>query len=290
MAGAAQRAGRRAMRSGAAASRKKINSRQNMAASSRNIASPLPSSSAAENAALPINIALPLNTASSAKPPSSAKNAATPTKPTPSPITTPNQLEPVAQDPVAASSTPTKALANQNAAQHARNDSSIIQSTETVIAESSTSAARKSLWANDYSDTSSDAPSPMRPASFISATPSSRFGDREKTPHQAFRNYRRAKKLALAAGLTPAPKSITRTSSRTSSRQLSYELNVSSDENTPPRTNVPFTAEQIRKNNERIASNARKAVLRQRRIAEIEGRNRDLVNIDSSPETKSIKD
>jgi hypothetical protein len=34
--------------------------------------------------------------------------------------------------------------------------------------------------ADDYSDGSSDVPSPMRPASFVSATPSSRFG-REQT-------------------------------------------------------------------------------------------------------------
>jgi len=125
-----------------------------------------------------------------------AKNAATPTKLSTPPMTTPNQAEPVAQDPAAASSSnpsrPTEAQANQNAIstpalppQHAREDSSaqnIIQSIETVLPESSTSAARKSLLAKYYSEMSPNVPSPMRPASFVSATPSPRFRDQEKTP------------------------------------------------------------------------------------------------------------
>ena len=125
-----------------------------------------------------------------------AKNAATPTKPVTPPMTTLNQAEPVAQDPAAASSSdpsrPIEPQVHQNVAstpalppQHARNDSSgqnIIQSIETVPAESSTSAARKSLLANDYSKMSPNVPPPIRPASFVSATPSPRFRDQEKTP------------------------------------------------------------------------------------------------------------
>jgi hypothetical protein len=125
-----------------------------------------------------------------------AKNAATPTKPPTPPMTTPNQTEPVAQDPAVASSSdpprPIEAQANQNAAstpalplQHTRKDSSrqnITQSIETVLPESSTSAARKSLLANEYSKMSSNVSPPMRPASFVSATPSPRSRDQEKTP------------------------------------------------------------------------------------------------------------
>jgi len=134
------------------------------------------------------------NAASLPPSPSSADNAVTPTRPpTPSPVT-PYKAEPVARDPAAtsnaASATPPGLPlqhvqgATANSSQRAREDDSgqnIIQSTETVLPESSTSAAWKSLLADDYSDTNSDVPSPMRPASFVSATPSSRFG-REKTP------------------------------------------------------------------------------------------------------------
>src|SRR6266576_361746 len=134
------------------------------------------------------------NAASLPPSPSSADNAVTPTRPpTPSPVT-PYKAEPVARDPAAtsnaASATPPGLPlqhvqgATANSSQRAREDDSgqnIIQSTETVLPESSTSAAWKSLLADNYSDTNSDVPSPMRPASFVSATPSSRFG-REKTP------------------------------------------------------------------------------------------------------------
>ena len=179
MAGAAQRALRRAARSANATSPKK---------STLPKKSPLPKK----------------KTVSSKK---TTKNAATPTKPPTPPVTMPNQTEPVAQDPAAASSSdpsrPIEAQAKQNAAstpafppqyvqgttangsQHAYEDSSgqnIIQSIETVPPELSISAARKSPLANDYSEMSPNASSPMRPASFVSATPSSRFGDQEKTP------------------------------------------------------------------------------------------------------------
>jgi len=168
MAGTAQRSPRHAARLGAAALRKKPSQPKKKTVSNENAASLLPS-------------------------PSSADNATTPTKPpTPSPVA-PYEAEPVARDPDiasnAASVTPpglppqhvqgTTAIGSQ----HAREDDSrqnIIQSTETVLPEP-TSAARKSPFADDYSDTSSDVPSPMRPASFVSATPSSRFG-KEKTP------------------------------------------------------------------------------------------------------------
>ena len=157
------------------------------------------------NAASPKKSTLPKQKTVSRK--KTTKNAATPTKPPTPPVTMPNQTEPVAQDPAAASSSdpsrPTEAQAKQNAAstpalppqyiqgttangsQHAHEDSSeqnIIQSIETVLPELSTSAARKSPLANDYSEMSPNVPSPMRPASFVSATPTSRFGDQEKTP------------------------------------------------------------------------------------------------------------
>ena len=168
MAGTARRLPRHAAYLGAAALRKKPSQPKKKTGSNENAASLLPSPSSADNATTP------------AKPPS------------PSPVT-PYEAEPVARDPTvasnAASVTP-PGLPPQhvqgtiaNGSQHAREDDSrqnIMQSTETVLPES-TSAARKSPFADDYSDTSSDVPSPMRPASFISATPSSRFG-REKTP------------------------------------------------------------------------------------------------------------
>jgi hypothetical protein len=168
MAGTARRAPRYAARLGAAALRKKPSQPEKKAVSDKNAASLLPS---------PI-----------------ADNAATPTRPSTSPPVTPYKAEPVARDPAAASntaSTTTPGLppqhiqgASANGSQHAREDDSgqnIIQSTETVLPESSISATRKSPFADNYSDTSSDVPSPMRPASFVSATPSSRLG-REKTP------------------------------------------------------------------------------------------------------------
>ncbi len=175
MSGAVQRSLRRAARSASATSPKK---------------STLPK----KKTVFPKKIVSPKKKIISRK--KTAKNAATPTKPSTPLMTTLNQAEPVAQDPAAASSSnpsrPTEAQANQNAAstpalppQHAREDSSaqnIIQSIETVLPESSTSAARKSLLAKYYSKMSPNVPSPMRPASFVSATPSSRFRDQEKTP------------------------------------------------------------------------------------------------------------
>ena len=143
-----RRVPRRAVRLGTAASSKKGDFPDTKAVSDKNAASPL----------------------------SSPSGAATPAKaPTASPIT-PHQAEPVARDPAAASTT--HLSLPPHGSQRVGGD--IIQSIETVIPESSTSAAKKHLLANDYSDASSNVSSPMRPLSFVSATPSLRFPDQEK--------------------------------------------------------------------------------------------------------------